>query len=105
MVSQQLPSNKFQQQSSSITEDLAVVEGGEFESITTCNSDLNSQQIDLNHLSKLIKSLSKRMDDLENLVNNIDYDLDGLEQYSRRNCLLLHGCKDSELSIKQLYRF
>ena len=31
------------------------------------------------------------MNNLETLVYNVDFDLDCLEQYRRRNCLLLHG--------------
>ncbi|XP_071441645.1 uncharacterized protein-like [Hetaerina americana] len=44
---------------------------------------------DLNHLSERLK-------DIEERVSRFDYRLDDLEQYSRRNCLLIHGINEEK---------
>jgi len=62
------------------------------------------QQNEIQKLSESIDNLTSRFNALEELVYNIDYDLDKLEQYSRRNCLLLHGCKDSDVEKLKPYQ-
>ena len=50
------------------------------------------------NLTETIEKLEEKINNLETLVYNIDFDLDCLEQYSRRNCLLLHGSNERDLS-------
>ena len=54
-------------------------------------------------LNENITKLETRLGDLEQLVHKIDYDLDQQEQYSRRNCLLIHGLSTSEVASKTNY--
>ena len=60
-------------------------------------------QSEIANLTEKIEILEEKMNNLETLVYNIDFDLDCLEQYSRRNCLLLHGSNERDLSCLSNY--
>ena len=60
-------------------------------------------QSEIASLTEKIEKLEDKMNNLETLVYNIDFDLDCLEQYSRRNCLLLHGSYERDLSCLSNY--
>lgn len=59
------------------------------------NSDLPRQE-ELLHLSSLVNELKLAVSDLYRTIYQHELHLDRLEQYSRSNCLILHGC-DADL--------
>lgn len=67
----------------------------------------DSVTFDLGDSEDRVKSLEERNNDLELSVTNLIDEIDNLQQYSRRNCILIHGIKEleelkdtDELSVK-----
>lgn len=54
----------------------------------------NSQKQHLDEMTSLISNLKIAIDQLAKKVTQNEIQLDNLEQYSRSNCLILHGCQD-----------
>ena len=57
--------------------------------------------IDLEDQNKEIAVLNRKYQDLSVLNEQLNTNLDDLEQYSRRNCLLLHGIRESPNEIAE----
>ena len=58
-----------------------------------------SGSVEVNQEGQL-KSIRKAIENMDNILRKLEEDvwkncrrIDDLEQYSRRNCLILHGCK------------
>ena len=54
-----------------------------------------SLQFDHHELKKKFNDLEKVCNDLRNTKKDLEWEIDSLEQYGRRNCLLLHGVPES----------
>ena len=72
-----------------IASDIANYKQKNDEVVSTLSSKVDS-------LMELYESEKKRADDLEKHARKTADDLDSLEQYGRRSCLLLHGVEEKE---------
>ena len=52
--------------------------------------------LDNEKYSSAVESLERKVDDLDNDNRALREDLDSIEQYSRRNCLVVHGIPESK---------
>ena len=55
-----------------------------------------SVSMDLEHSRDKIKVLEDHCESLKQTVSDLDDEVDQLQQYSRRNCLLFHGVTESD---------
>ena len=56
-----------------------------------------AQAIQLQEMSHAIRRLECMVEKLDQDLHSAERHLDDLEQYGRRNCLILHGCKTESL--------
>ena len=63
-------------------------------SIKFVNEKFEEYEKDKKEREKEIKDLKEEVEDLKNQLNEVDDMLDKQEQYSRRNCLLIHGVRE-----------
>ena len=59
--------------------------------------DAAAQTMQLQEMSHAIQRLECMVDKLDQDLHSAERHLDDLEQYGRRNCLILHGCKTETL--------
>ena len=56
----------------------------------------NACTLDDQNISTAVESLERRVDDLDNDNKALREELDTMEQYSRRNCLVVHGIPETK---------
>ena len=66
------------------------------ESIKFINEKLEEMEADRKEKEQQISELKNEVKYLNEKVEAMDRSLDRHEQYSRRNCLLIHGVKENE---------
>lgn len=75
---------------------VAVIDSVEFkESVTKGRQEIyDSVSFDLGDSHEELNSLKEHCNNLERSFDSLSQEIDNLEQYSRRNCLLVHGVKE-----------
>ena len=66
------------------------------ESIQNLSDRFDEYEEERRKQNEKIKSLEEKIENLENDNASLSKNIDDLEQYSRRNCLLLHGVKETD---------
>ena len=66
------------------------------ESIKFINEKFEEMEADRKDKERQISELKNEVKYLNEKVEIVDRSLDRYEQYSRRNCLLMHGVKENE---------
>ena len=76
----------------------AIVQSADFkDSLKEGRQEIyESIAFDLTDPNSEISSLKQHCQDLQSTVDTLKMDLDDLEQYSRRNCLLIHGIQERD---------
>ena len=68
--------------------------------IEFANNRFDEYEKEKKEKDELIKNLRKDVNDMAGIIDNLSLGLDRQEQYSRRNCLLLHNENTDDLVIK-----